>query len=350
MWNVVLGAAVAAAIAGSSEVYAQQQQSAGERGPYLNSAQQDRTDSTNGGDTLASLKQRLRLSPEQEKNWSAFESAYRALSDYRRERMRVRQERELPSDPAERMRQRAEGLTGMGAALARLADAEAPLYGSLSDDQKRQFAALSPQLAFRSEMQRRQNDDDLDTRRDGRGWAGSYDGDHRARRDRGEDDRTGWRGREERDRRGWRDRDDYDHPGWRGRGDRDRRGWRDRDDYDQPGWRGQDERDRRGWRDRDDYGPGWRGQDGREHRGWRDRDDYDPGWRGRDERDRRGWRDRDDYGPGWRGRDERCGRGWRDRDDYGPGWRGRDERDGRGWRDRDDYDHPGWRGRGGFSD
>src|SRR5437588_12967112 len=129
MWNVVLGAAVAAAIAGSSEVYAQQQQSAGERGPYLNSAQQDRTDPTNVGDTLASLKQRLRLSPEQEKNWSAFESAYRALSDYRREQ-KVRQEQGLPSDPAERMRKRAESLTGMGAALARLADAEAPLYGS----------------------------------------------------------------------------------------------------------------------------------------------------------------------------------------------------------------------------
>jgi hypothetical protein len=307
MWNVVLGAAVAAAIAGSSEVYAQQPQSAGQRGPYLNSAQQDRTDSTNVGDTLASLKQRLRLSPEQEKNWSAFESAYRALSDYRRERMKVRQEQGLPSDPAERMRQRAEGLTGMGAALARLADAEAPLYGSLSDDQKRQFAALSPQLAFRGEIQRRQNDDDLDTRRDGRGWAGSYDGDHRARRDRGEGDRTGWRGREERDRRGWREGDDYDHPGWR---------------------------------ERDDYGPGWRGRDDRDRRGWRDRDDYGPGWRGREERDGRGWRDRDDYGPGWRGRDERDGRGWRDRDDYDqPGSRG-----------RGDYDHPGWRGRGGFSD
>jgi LTXXQ motif family protein len=328
MWNVVLGAAVAAAIAGSSEVYAQQPQSAGQRGPYLNSAQQDRTDSTNVGDTLASLKQRLRLSPEQEKNWSAFESAYRALSDYRRERMKVRQEQGLPSDPAERMRQRAEGLTGMGAALARLADAEAPLYGSLSDDQKRQFAALSPQLAFRGEIQRRQNDDDLDTRRDGRGWAGSYDGDHRARRDRGEGDRTGWRGREERDRRGWREGDDYDHPGWR-----------ERDDYG-PGWRGRDDRDRRGWRDRDDYGPGWRGRDDRDRRGWRDRDDYGPGWRGREERDGRGWRDRDDYGPGWRGRDERDGRGWRDRDDYDqPGSRG-----------RGDYDHPGWRGRGGFSD
>ena len=210
MWNVVLGAAVAAAIAGSSEVYAQQQQSAGERGPYLNSAQQDRTDSTNVGDTLASLKQRLRLSPEQEKNWPAFESAYRALSDYRRERMRVRREQELPSDPAERMRHRAESLTGMGAALARLADAEAPLYGSLSDDQKRQFAALSLGLAFRSEMQRRQNDDDLDTHRDGRGSAGSYDRDDRARRHSGEDDRAGWRGRDERDGRGWREGDDYD--------------------------------------------------------------------------------------------------------------------------------------------
>jgi hypothetical protein len=328
MWNAVLGAAVAAAIAGSSEVYAQQQQSAGERGPYLNFAQQDRTDSTNVGDTLASLKQRLRLSPEQEKNWSAFESAYRALSDYRRERMKVRQEQGLPSDPAERMRQRAEGLTGMGAALARLADAEAPLYGSLSDDQKRQFAALSPGLAFRSEMQRRRNDDDY-THRDGRGSAGSYDRDDRARRHRDEDDRDGWRGRDERDGRGWREGDDYDRPGWRGRDERDSRGWRDRDDYD-PGWRGRDERDRRGWRDRDDY----------DH----------PGWRGQGERDGRDWRDRDDYGPGWRGRDERDSRGWRDRDDYGPGWRGRGERDRRDWRDRDDYDQPGRRGRGGFSD
>ena len=121
MWNVVLGAAVAAAIAGSSEVYAQQQQSAGERGPYLNSAQQDRTDSTNVGDTLASLKQRLRLSPEQEKNWPAFESAYRALSDYRRERMRARQEQGLPSDPAERMRDgsRARASGGCGGASLR---------------------------------------------------------------------------------------------------------------------------------------------------------------------------------------------------------------------------------------
>jgi hypothetical protein len=330
MWNAVLGAAVAAAIAGSSEVYAQQQQSAGERGPYLNFAQQDRTDSTNVGDTLASLKQRLRLSPEQEKNWSAFESAYRALSDYRRERMKVRQEQGLPSDPAERMRQRAEGLTGMGAALARLADAEAPLYGSLSDDQKRQFAALSPGLAFRSEMQRRQNDDDLDTHRDGRGSAGSYDRDDRARRHRSEDDRAGWRGRDERDGRGWREGDDYDRPGWRGQDERDSRGWRDRDDYD-PGWRGRDERDRRGWRDRDDY----------DH----------PGWRGQGERDGRDWRDRDDYGPGWRGRDERGRRGWRDRDDYDhPGRRGRGERDRRDRRDRDDYDQPGRRGRGGFSD
>jgi LTXXQ motif family protein len=330
MWNVVLGAAVAAAIAGSSQVHAQQQPSAGERGPYPNSAQQDRTDPTNVGDTLASLKQRLRLSPEQEKNWSAFESAYRGLSDYRRERMKVRQEQGLPSDPAERMRQRAESLTGMGAALARLADAEAPLYGSLSDDQKRQFAALSPGLAFRSEMQRRRNDDDY-THRDGRGSAGSYDRDDRARRHRDEDDRAGWRGRDERDGRGWREGDDYDRPGWRGGGESDRRDWREGDDYDRPRWGGRDEKDSRGRRDRDDY----------------DR----PGWRGQDERDRRGWRDRDDYDrPGWRGRDERDSRGWRDRDDYGPGWRGRDERDRRGWRDRDDYDHPGRRGRGAFSD
>jgi len=295
MWNVALAGVVAAAIAGSSVVYAQQQRSTGERGSYPSSAQQDWTDSTNVRDTLASLKERLRLTPEQEKNWSTFESAYRALSDYRRERMKMRQERGVPSDPAERMRQRAESLTGMGAALARLADAEAPLYSSLSDDQKRQFAALSSRLAFRSDTQRRQNENGLDSQRDRRGSADCYEGDHRAWHHRDEDDRTGWDGR---DRRGWRDRDDYDLPGWRGRRGEDRRG----DDYD-----------RRGWRDRDDYDhPGWQGQRGED----RYSDDYD----------RRGPRDRDDY-------DHRSWRGRRGEDRRG------DDYDGRGWRDRGDYDH-----------
>ena len=70
---------------------------------------------------LASLKERLRLTPEQAKNWPAYEAAFQAVAKLHRERMEAGQER--PSDPVQRMRQRAEALGVMGAALSRLADA-----------------------------------------------------------------------------------------------------------------------------------------------------------------------------------------------------------------------------------
>jgi hypothetical protein len=274
MWNAVLGAAVAVTIAGSSVVYAQQPESEGERGPRPGASQADRTDPTIGrASNLASLKERLRLTPDQEKNWAAFESAFQALTQSRRS-----QEEARPVDPVPRMRQRAEALTAMGAALSRLADAEAPLYNSLNEDQKRQFATFSSAAGSRSEMQRRSLERELN--RGDRGW-----------RDRDEGDRRGWRGRDEDDRSRWRDRDDDDRFGWRGRDDdRDHRSSRGRD-YDE---------DRRGWRGRDD-------DDRRSSRGWDDDDRRS--WRGRDERDRRGWRDRDDED-----RRSRRGRDYDDRD------------------------------------
>ena len=73
MWNAVLGAAVAVTIAGSSIVYAQQPESEGERGPRSGVSQADPTDPMIGrSSNLASLKERLRLTPDQEKNWAAF--------------------------------------------------------------------------------------------------------------------------------------------------------------------------------------------------------------------------------------------------------------------------------------
>src|SRR6516165_9127417 len=219
MWNAVLGGAVAVTIATSAIVYAQQPETEGERGPRPDASQADRTDSTNArASNLASLKERLRLTPDQEKNWAAFESAFRALTQSRRS-----QEEARPLDPVPQMRQRAEALTAMGAALARLADAEAPLYNSLNEDQKRQFATFSSVPGDRGEMQRRSLE--RERNRDDRGW-------------RDEGDRRSWRGRNEHDRRRWRDREDDERFGWRGRDDdRDHRSSRGRD-YDE---------DRRGW-------------------------------------------------------------------------------------------------------
>jgi pimeloyl-ACP methyl ester carboxylesterase len=95
----------------------------------------------------------------------------------RRERMETRQEDVRPSDPVQRMRQRAEALTAMGAALSRLADAQAPLYNSLDEGQRRRFPMLSQILGDQSDMRRRSPDREYDD--DRRGWRGR-DGDDEA--------------------------------------------------------------------------------------------------------------------------------------------------------------------------
>src|SRR5947209_14611435 len=123
MWKAVLVGVSAMTIAGASVVYVSN-----------GFAQEDRTRAIDG--QLASLKERLRLTPEQEKNWPAYEAALEAVVKQHRRRMEMRQEEVSPSDPAQRMRQRAEALSGMGAALSRLADAQEPLYKSLDEDQR----------------------------------------------------------------------------------------------------------------------------------------------------------------------------------------------------------------------
>src|SRR3974390_3446550 len=110
MWNAVLGGAVAVTIATSSIVYAQQPESEGERGPRPSSSQAERPDSTNGrASDLASLKERLRLTPDQENNWPAFESAFQALTQSRRS-----QEEARPVDPGPRKRPRDPAPPDMG--------------------------------------------------------------------------------------------------------------------------------------------------------------------------------------------------------------------------------------------
>jgi hypothetical protein len=97
---------------------------------------------------LAALRAGLVLSPEQEKYWPAFEQAMRELQQLRLQRVTAlrdaRRDGGTPvSDPAERMRERANRLSESGAMLKRLADATEPLYRSLDDGQKRRFAILT---------------------------------------------------------------------------------------------------------------------------------------------------------------------------------------------------------------
>jgi hypothetical protein len=105
MWSAVLVGAVAVMISGSSSAYAQQREGEGERGQNPGFSNEDRTLAIDSriASRLASLKERLRLTPEQAKNWPAYEAAFQAVAKLRRERMEAGQER--PSDPVQRMRQ-----------------------------------------------------------------------------------------------------------------------------------------------------------------------------------------------------------------------------------------------------
>src|SRR5262245_2607995 len=140
MWKAIVAGTAALAIAGTSLVYAQQRGGfdGGQR-PQFNS-----DDLRAFGEArLAALKAGLTLTPEQEKNWPAFEQAARDYGKLRLDRMSAMRNAPTNNDPVERLRQRAAAMTDTGAALKELADATDPLYKSLDDSQKRRFAILN---------------------------------------------------------------------------------------------------------------------------------------------------------------------------------------------------------------
>ena len=105
---------------------------------------------------LAGLKAGLKLTPDQEKNWPAFETAIRDVARSRAERLHALHEAkeqwkesgERPS-PIEHMRMMSDRLAKGSADLQMLADAASPLYSSLDDGQKRIFGVLFRDLVHR---------------------------------------------------------------------------------------------------------------------------------------------------------------------------------------------------------
>ena len=98
---------------------------------------------------IAALKAGLKLTPEQEKNWPAVESAIRDRAKARADRRTERREAQQSGDKAaprpgmiDRMRQRADAMDARADEMKKFADAVEPLYKSLNDDQKRRFAML----------------------------------------------------------------------------------------------------------------------------------------------------------------------------------------------------------------
>jgi zinc resistance-associated protein len=145
MWKPILATTTALVIAGSSLVYAQNRP--GREGPQR--WQPNVEDMRAFGDArLAALKAGLALTPDQEKNWPAFEQAARDFQKLRLDRLREgiearRSGQARTNNPVERMERRATAMSETGAALKKLADATGPLYNSLDDSQKRRFGILS---------------------------------------------------------------------------------------------------------------------------------------------------------------------------------------------------------------
>jgi zinc resistance-associated protein len=145
MWKAIVAGTAALAIAGTSLVYAQQRGGfdGGPR-PQFNSDDMRAF----GEARLAALKAGLTLTPDQEKNWPAFEQAARDYGKLRLDRMSAMRNAAPSTDPVERLRQRAAAMTDTGAALKKLADATDPLYKSLDESQKRRFAVLNRLTGF----------------------------------------------------------------------------------------------------------------------------------------------------------------------------------------------------------
>ena len=143
MWKAVLAGMTAAQIAGSSLVLAHQMPEC-DSGQRWRPSPEDMSAFTDA--RIAALKAGLKLTPEQEKNWPAFEAAIRDMSKARAERMAAREKEQPPTDPIERLRGRAQALATAAARLTKFADAEEPLYKSLDDAQKHRFEILSHAL------------------------------------------------------------------------------------------------------------------------------------------------------------------------------------------------------------
>jgi gas vesicle protein len=90
----------------------------------------------------ARLKADLKLTPEQDKNWPAFEDALRDNSQHGAARVQARIDRvraDPPMDVVAQMNKEADFLNERAADERKLADAAKPLYDSLDDRQRTRF-------------------------------------------------------------------------------------------------------------------------------------------------------------------------------------------------------------------
>jgi hypothetical protein len=154
MLKPVIAAAALFALAGSTFVYAQENFGGqgghggfGDGGPrferWHHPSAADMAAFTDA--RIAALKAGLELTPDQVKNWPSFEQAVRDLAQLRIARIQAREaaNQTAPASPFDRLSQRADDMAKTSEALKKVADAGAPLYAGLNDDQKGRFVKLA---------------------------------------------------------------------------------------------------------------------------------------------------------------------------------------------------------------
>ena len=155
MLKPVIAATALVALAGSSFVYAQGGFGGhfggpggfGDHGPAAQAWHPPSAADINAfaDARIAALKAGLELTPDQAKNWPPFEQAARDMVQLRVQRIQAWQsgQQQPPSSPFERLARRADNMAKTSAALKKIADAGAPLYASLNDEQKGRFMKLA---------------------------------------------------------------------------------------------------------------------------------------------------------------------------------------------------------------
>jgi hypothetical protein len=147
MWKKVLGLSTAVMLIGSAALAQQPNVGMRDGVPEIQPWRPNADDFAAFTDArVAALKAGLRLSSDQDKNWPAFEQAYRNLAKLRADRFAAnRDAAATPGDQnlVDRLQRRADSITQFGTALQDLAKATRPLYQSLDDAQKHRFVAIT---------------------------------------------------------------------------------------------------------------------------------------------------------------------------------------------------------------
>ena len=145
MKKFAIAAVAVLAIAGSTAVYAQHRHwSYG----HMRMNPEDRAAFADA--RIAAVHAGLKLTADQEKLWLPVEAAVKDFAKLRIDRANARMNvakddasQQKPDDPVARLRERADNMATMAAAMKKIADAADPLYKTLDDGQKRRLAILT---------------------------------------------------------------------------------------------------------------------------------------------------------------------------------------------------------------